>query len=538
MRITAMNRRLSFFLVFLLFVIVSLSACDESSSESEGNTTDGDESDGDTADDDDNDDQDEAWPETAYLADWPYPVIRAQGTELVDEHGRTAMLRGINAGGRAKLPPFIPWQGSPQDASFEDDLNAYMDFPHDWGMNVLRLTVFWEAVEPVRGTYDQAYLDLLADKMTAAQNRGLYVFLDFHQDLFSRYLGGSGAPAWTLENPPEEPPALDDTSWFMNVFTNAVVLAAFDRFWSNEDNLQDAYVAMVRTVTVRLKDFPNLLGVDVMNEPNPGANGSGDMNAWYSETLIPFYKSVAEAVRQELPRAVIFVEPSGLEAGQGSSEQTWTLAGLENAVISPHYYYPIQFILGEYDGNIDELRVALADRQALAELGAPVLLSEFGFRGSESDPGDDENAAWFIRDFYTALDELSMHATIWTHEVSTDELWNHEDCSFVNGDWSERVPRADAVARPYPEFVNGTITQFGYDEETKTVTLGYTVSGDLSLPTVLRIPPRHLSQAEPVAEMTFGKGRWIADKGVWLLYETLGEAKAAAGDVQTVTLRL
>ncbi len=534
-----MTSRLLLISFLFSLTVFCLPACEDSSDSKEDNP---DLSDGDDSDESDGDDSDEAdgdtWPDTEYTSQWPFPVVHTEGNLLKDEYGRTVMLRGINAGGRAKLPPFIPWQGDGNSDDFDSKLSAYMDFPKVWGMNVLRLTVFWEAVEPTRGSYDEAYLNLLEQMMATAQERGLYVFLDFHQDLFSRYLGGSGAPPWALENPPAEPPALDDQSWFMNVFSSQEVQAAFDRFWHNEDGLQDSYVAMVQAVTARLKGYPNLLGVDVMNEPNPGAEGADALNEWYAQKLIPFYKAAAQAVREELPQAVIFAEPSGLEAGQEGGDIGWSLDGLENAVISPHYYYPTQFLLGEYDGNLEALREALTTKHELTSLGAPVLMSEFGFRGSESEPGDDANAGWFIHDFYKVLDELAMPATVWTHEVSRDAMWNQEDCSFVNGDWTERGPRADAVARPYAEFVNGEVKEFLYRAEEQTVMLRYLVSEDIRQPSVLRVPLRHLSEEEPEVSLTFGKSRWIADKGLLLIYENLGDGPATAGVEQLVSLQL
>ena len=71
-----------------------------------------------------------------YKGAWKYPRIHADGRALVDEHGRTMMMRGINVGGGAKVPPFIPWEGTPQDPTFDTDLARFMDFPAGWGMNV------------------------------------------------------------------------------------------------------------------------------------------------------------------------------------------------------------------------------------------------------------------------------------------------------------------------------------------------------------------------------------------------------------------
>jgi hypothetical protein len=68
-----------------------------------------------------------------------------------------------------------------------------------WGMTTLRLLVTWEAVEHAGpGQYDQAYLDYLVALVRRARPFGISVFIDMHQDVWSRWSGGDGAPAWTL----------------------------------------------------------------------------------------------------------------------------------------------------------------------------------------------------------------------------------------------------------------------------------------------------------------------------------------------------
>ncbi|MBM4372096.1 MAG: cellulase family glycosylhydrolase [Deltaproteobacteria bacterium] len=57
------------------------------------------------------------------------------------------------------------------------------------GFNVIRLVIPWEGVEHGgRGVYDQDYLDYLEEVVAAAERQGLYVLLNFHENLFSRFL--------------------------------------------------------------------------------------------------------------------------------------------------------------------------------------------------------------------------------------------------------------------------------------------------------------------------------------------------------------
>jgi hypothetical protein len=62
----------------------------------------------------------------------------------------------------------------------------------DAGFNAIRLMINWEGAEPVRkGVYDTDYLDSLKVVVEAAGRYGIYVLLDMHQDMFSRFLASS-----------------------------------------------------------------------------------------------------------------------------------------------------------------------------------------------------------------------------------------------------------------------------------------------------------------------------------------------------------
>jgi len=62
-----------------------------------------------------------------------------------------------------------------------------------WGFTFVRLLVTWEAVEHKGpGDYDEKYLSYL-DKVVGIMNEyGISVFIDPHQDVWSRWTGGDG----------------------------------------------------------------------------------------------------------------------------------------------------------------------------------------------------------------------------------------------------------------------------------------------------------------------------------------------------------
>ena len=50
-----------------------------------------------------------------------------------------------------------------------------------------------------RGVYDTEYLDYIRKLLSLLPQYGMTAFVSMHQDVWSRYCGGTGAPAWTLE---------------------------------------------------------------------------------------------------------------------------------------------------------------------------------------------------------------------------------------------------------------------------------------------------------------------------------------------------
>ncbi|WVR05246.1 hypothetical protein IAU60_002258 [Kwoniella sp. DSM 27419] len=81
----------------------------------------------------------------------------------------------------------------------EQDADIHLRRLKAWGFTTIRYIVPWEALEHAGpGKYDEAYIDYTITMLKKCREHGLRVFISPHQDAFSRFISGSGAPYWVL----------------------------------------------------------------------------------------------------------------------------------------------------------------------------------------------------------------------------------------------------------------------------------------------------------------------------------------------------
>ena len=195
--------------------------------------------------------------------------LRADGSELRDEHGRQRILHGINLVAKGRTGTYD--RQSFRGEWTEDDLRQLADR----GLTFVRLGFIWAAIEPEPGRIDVDYLDWLEDQVDALHEAGLWVVLDAHQDLYSQ-LFSDGAPDWaTLTEAAFRPSSL----WSDGYLSSTAVQQALDAFWDNAAapdgiGLQDHFAACWRRVAARLGGHPAVIGYDLCNEPAPGSRSN------------------------------------------------------------------------------------------------------------------------------------------------------------------------------------------------------------------------------------------------------------------------
>lgn len=110
--------------------------------------------------------------------------------QIIDEYGRTRFFHGTNVVMK-EAPWYRPMDWTPGVSTFgEQDVKNL----HDMGLNIVRLGHHWAGAEPVRGQYNQTFLDVMAKQTKLAEDHGIYVLVDVHQDVLAKQLCGHGAP--------------------------------------------------------------------------------------------------------------------------------------------------------------------------------------------------------------------------------------------------------------------------------------------------------------------------------------------------------
>ena len=225
-------------------------------------------------------------------------------------------MRGVNLSGSAKVPIGSPSQkgetpGQPVSfvgrplvlADAEDHLLRIKAL----GFRLLRLVVTWEAIEHEGpGRFDRAYLAYLQELVGLTRKHGLWVWIDPHQDVWSRFTGGDGAPKWTLSAVGMKPEKMhvcgaavlhsemDGPFPTMIWPTNYVKLGAatlFTLFFGGNDFAKTVkidgepvqeflvrhYVGSLCELAKTLRGFDNVIGYGSMNEPSAGYVGARDL---------------------------------------------------------------------------------------------------------------------------------------------------------------------------------------------------------------------------------------------------------------------
>jgi len=205
-------------------------------------------------------------------------VDRATGHFVNTETNQRMIFHGSNS--VSKSAPFY--------STFTD---AQLDeYANDWGMNVIRLGLTWEAIEPVRGQQNLTYLQITRDLVLRFAERGVYTILDMHQDLYGPKICGNGFPDWavvvdpvvervapfpvpvlgrtTFEYGPDgriSPQDCGQLPYWSFIYFTAVTGSAFQSLFDDSQGIQTAFIDTWTVVASQFAGMPEVLGLELIN---------------------------------------------------------------------------------------------------------------------------------------------------------------------------------------------------------------------------------------------------------------------------------
>lgn len=404
--------------------------------------------------------------------------------QLVDAQGRVVIFRGINARvagifdadlGAGKRPRLHPPDLPPQDLARMRRI----------GFGALRLPVHWSAIEPDDHDppqYDEAYLSAIDAKIADAKSAHVKVLVDFHQDVYSKYIGQDGAPEWAVFPAPS---SITDGP----VDTGALLLtsqaqSAFQNFFSSTSDvggkLRDRFARAVVAVMKRHVGDDAILGVDLYNEPLASMD---DLRA--------FHEQVGAAVRAVDAQRLIFFEPNALRNLLDSADLASKPLSLDGVVYAPHVYTHV-FTQGDDSQwrssfTLDDLRPSNESaRQEADSWHAPLFVGEFGWGPNDARFAD--YVGWQL----DLQDELMASSTIWLWKEQDESTgggaWGLFDRDATTGTWSERASARRVFARVFPEAIGGWPESWRWDANARRFTLTLIGVPSVTAPTLLHLP--------------------------------------------------
>lgn len=338
------------------------------------------------------------------------------------------LLRGVNISHTAKRST-IPWIQ-------REDIERLKKF----GLNFIRFTIFWSAIEPEKGKYNKDYIEGIREKIRISEGFGIYVLIDLHQDLYGFQATdsneGDGIPEWARD--PECPPFKDLKPWMLN-YIDESISCQFESFWNDKNGVQTKYLEMFEFVVEQFHQEKTVIGFEIMNEPWPGYNWE-NTERWENQKLREFYNKAINIARKYTKKLVFyethplsdFGYPFYLQKPEG-----------DNLVYAPHIY-PISGFFGS-QSKVDVSRTFNMHFEHSINNYVPMIVGEYGVAWS------DPECYKKIKEQIDIFDSNFVGSAIWSYDKASNY-----DLGIID-DYGNPLSNFAPVIRPYPEFVKGEI---------------------------------------------------------------------------------
>jgi endoglycosylceramidase len=397
-----------------------------------------------------------------------------QCEQLVDAEGRVVFLHGVNARVEGVF-----------DVTFDDGRLPLETIPaltaddakrmRQIGFNALRLPINWSALEPKDGAgFDDAYVDKIAAVVDLMKQAGVMVLIDFHQDAYSKEIGEDGAPLWAIQPPPTDLLGGPLTDLGARR-TSPQVLQAFSTFFGDQGaDLRTRFAAAVAHVAARFATEPNVVGIEIYNEPVVDDDTQLDR----------LHDEVITAIRKVDAGQLAFFEPNSLrnllDHANPADRAPWP-----GTVYAPHVYTLAFTGTDAQHMAMTKDTLELSNKAAKNEAKswtAPLVITEFGYApdGIQADNYIQWQTEW--------QDQYQASAFYWLWKEESQGAWGLFDHDAATDAWTERDHVRKSLARVAAEAVAGWPTQMGYDRAAKRFELDFTGDPAITAPSRIYVP--------------------------------------------------
>jgi endoglycosylceramidase len=305
----------------------------------------------------------------------------------------------------------------------------YLDTARSMGFNVARLPIFWAQLEPSNGWYSTTYIDMILKITHLAEQKGMYIVLDMHQDRMN------GFPSWILAK-------FKDTD------------QAALGFWG-DPTLKAELIKAWKSPASRLKDEKAIFAYDLLNEPYGGSIPWQE----FAPSLNEFYTKLISEIRSTDARHAILFEP--VEGTCILGEHIALKPEGDNVVFSPHMY-----VRGQ-EGYLESIFLRLHELSA-GIWNVPLWIGEFGGTTVEISNRDSLDSLASMLDLF---DRYELGWAYWT--LADIDRGPH----LVDAHEFTSSQLTDLVARVFPASYTTTDTVFSYNSTPRFELRGHAMHG-------------------------------------------------------------
>ncbi len=417
--------------------------------------------------------------------------ISTKNQQFVDQYDRYLFFNGVNA--VYKVFPFYPTVLDRFDANNSlstQDLAALKS----WGFNAIRLGLMWPGVETAPQQYNVTYLQQIQKIVDMCNQYDIFVILDMHQDLLSRYTCGEGVPdfyaskfnstfpsplPFSLRRDAQGFPLVQDClahPFFEYYFSHSVV-EMFQSLYTENSELQKGLLQMWAFVADYFKDQTNVLGYEFINEPFFGDFYKHPIEAFENDAkhLQPLYAKLVPLVRKADPNHILFLEPTvsdiknvGLDFKALADDKLAFSFHVYCSVVKPDGSAKVKTICQVQDDALFKWRV-----QNAKQLQAPLFLTEYGAIGNST--GGVVEVDWILQQ----ADLHSISRCYWQYKYYNDittaaKPGNVE--SFFDSYGNIQEEKVKNIARTYAQKLCGLPLSSKFDVQSGSYEVQYKVN--------------------------------------------------------------